>query len=84
VADSTIQDVLNQGFTPRHSLELLLDEALACGGRDNITGVLLTLNDPCLPMPAAGEALDLVHPGSRTHTRGIWGRLLRFFRGGAS
>lgn len=84
VADSSIQNVLNQGLNPQRSLELLLDEALACGGRDNITGVLLTLDDPTLLMPTAGEALDLVHPGSHTHTRGIWGRFLRFFGGGAS
>ena len=84
VADSSIQNVLNQGLNPQRSLEILLDEALACGGRDNITGVLLTLDDPTLLMPTAGEALDLVHPGSHTHTRGIWGRFLRFFGGGAS
>ena len=84
VADSSIQNVLNQGLNPQRSLELLLDEALACGGRDNITGVLLTLDDPTLLMPTAGETLDLVHPGSHTHTRGIWGRFLRFFGGGAS
>ncbi len=84
VSDSFIQNVLIQGLSPRSSLELLLDEALARGGRDNITGVLLALNDPCLIMPTAGEALDLVPPGSQAHTRGIWGRFLRLFGGGAS
>ena len=84
VADSIIQDVLNQGLSPRRSLELLVDEALAHGGRDNITGVLLSLNDPGLPLPSEGETLGLVHPGSQTHTRGIWGRFRRFFGGGAS
>jgi hypothetical protein len=31
-----------------------------------------------------GEPLHLVHPGLQTHTRGIWGRFLRLFGGGAS
>jgi protein phosphatase len=84
VPDSLIQEVLNQGLSPRRSLERLVEEALAHGGRDNITGVLLSLNDPGLPLPSGGETIDLVHPGSQTRTRGIWGRFLRLFGGGAS
>jgi PPM family protein phosphatase len=84
VPDSLIQDVLNQCLSPRRSLERLVEEALTHGGRDNITGVLLSLNDPALPLPSDGETIDLVHPGSQTHTRGLWGRFLRLFGGGAS
>lgn len=82
VTDAQIQDVLTQGLSPRRSLELLVDEALAHGGRDNITGVILTLNDPGLPLPKPGEALDLVHP-SLNHGKGLWDRFRRFFGGGA-
>ena len=84
VADARIQEVMNQGFSPRRSLELLVDEALAHGGRDNITGVILTLNDPGLPLPTVGEALDLVHPGVHIRTLGFWGRFRGLFGGSAS
>jgi PPM family protein phosphatase len=83
VPDSIIQDVLNQGFSPKRSLELLVDEALAHGGRDNITGVLLSLNDPCLPMPPERVALDLVHPEPQAQSQGLWERFRSFFGGGA-
>jgi len=84
VADALIQESLNLDPCPRRSLEILVDEALARGGRDNITGLILSLNDPSLPLPVAGEVIDLVHPGARVHGRGLWGRLFTFFRGGAS
>ena len=84
VADARIQEVLNQGLSPRRSLELLVEDALAHGGRDNITGVILILNDPSLPLPTAGEALDLVHPGARIRGRGFWARFRGFFGGSAS
>lgn len=83
VQDAQIQDVLMQDLSPRRSLELLVDAALAHGGRDNITGVILALNDPGLPLPRAGEAVDLTHPGPRRSGRGLWARLHRLFGGGA-
>jgi protein phosphatase len=84
VADAQIQELLNQDLSPSRSLELLVEEALASGGRDNITGVLLTLNDPALPLPVETEGLDLVHPGAMAQSRGLLQRLIEFFRGGAS
>ena len=84
VEDSRILEVLNQNLSPRRSLELLVDEALAHGGRDNITGVLLALLDPGLPLPLTGEPIDLNRPGLHTHDRGFWGGVRRFFGGGAS
>jgi PPM family protein phosphatase len=84
VTDLLIRDLLNQELSPRRSLELLVEEALAQGGRDNITGVILTLNDPSLPLPVDGEAIDLVHPGAPVSEQGFLKRLLGLFRGGAS
>ncbi|HJV48536.1 MAG TPA: protein phosphatase 2C domain-containing protein [Geothrix sp.] len=84
VSDGRIQEVLNQGLSPRRSLELLVEDALAHGGRDNITGVVLSLNDPGLPLPTAGEALDLIHPGAPTRRRGILGWFQGLFGGRAS
>jgi len=83
VPDSIIQDVLNKGLSPKRSLELLVDEALAHGGRDNITGVLLSLNDPCLPLLPGRIALDLVHPEPPAPSRGLWERFRSLFGGGA-
>lgn len=81
VVDARIQEVLELGLSPRRSLELLVEEALAHGGRDNITGVLLSLNDPGLPLPVPGEPVDLHRPGPDPGGRGLWGRLKGLFGG---
>lgn len=84
VGDTHIRHVLEQSLSPRRSLELLVEEAIARGGRDNVTGVVLVLNDPSLPLPVPGEPLGLLHPDSPDHASGFWGRLRGLFRGGAS
>jgi protein phosphatase len=84
VVDARILEVLDQGLSPRRSLELLVDEALAHGGRDNITGIILTLNDPGLALPVAGEPVDLQRPGPHAHRRGLWRRFRGLFGGDAS
>lgn len=83
VPDARIQALLDQGLSPRRTLELLVEEALAHGGRDNITGVILTLNDPGLPLPRSGEAIDLTHPSLHLRGQGLWDRVRRFLGGGA-
>lgn len=84
VSDGRIHEVLDQNLSPRHSLELLLEDAIARGARDNVTGVILILNDPSLPLPAPGEPIDLVHPELRVAGPGLWDRLRGLFGGGAS
>lgn len=84
VADGRIREVLAQNFSPRRSLEILIEEALAHGGRDNITGVVLSLNDPSLPLPEFGEPVDLQRPGAPSHRQGVWRRFRGLFGGGAS
>lgn len=84
VSDARIQEILGQGLSPRRSLELLLEAALDHGARDNVTGVILTLNDPSLSLPASGEALDLACPGAHLRRGGLWGHVRRLFRGGTS
>ena len=83
VTDARILAVMEQNLGPRATLEQLVEEALAHGGRDNITGVVLTLNDPSLPLPTAGEALDLVRPGAPSRGPGLWGRVRGLFGRGA-
>jgi protein phosphatase len=81
VADAVILDALSQGYSPRQCLDRLVEEALASGGRDNITGILMALDDPSLPTAREGEALDLVHPGTEL-APGLWSRLRKWFTGG--
>ncbi|HEY3399803.1 MAG TPA: protein phosphatase 2C domain-containing protein [Geothrix sp.] len=84
VADGRIREILDQNLSPRRSLELLLEEAIHQGARDNVTGVMLVLNDPGLPLPAPGEPLDVLHPDFRDQGHSFWGRLRGLFGGGAS
>lgn len=84
VHDDRIEEVMGQVLSPRRSLEMLVDEALVQGGRDNITAVILALNDPSLPLPAPDEGLDLYHPDPTSRGRGLWDRFLRLIGGGAS
>ncbi len=83
VDDARLQQVLAQPLSPHGCLEQLVEDALAHGGRDNITGVLLGLNDPALPLPQAGEAFELVRPGAHLPVRSIGGWVRRLFGGGA-
>ena len=49
-------------YSPRRTLELMLEEALKNGGRDNITALLLALDDPALRLPAQGEVPRVMDP----------------------
>ncbi len=81
VPDARILDVLRRDQTPRRSLDLLVEEALAQGGRDNITAVLLLANDPMLPLPADGEAPEVLRPDLNPGGGGLWQMLRGFFDG---
>lgn len=62
VDDARLREILAQAFSPRRTLELMLEEALRNGGRDNITALLLALDDPALRLPAHGEAPKVTDP----------------------
>jgi protein phosphatase len=81
VSDASIQAAMNEDVSPRKTLERLVEEAINHGGRDNITGVLLALNDPNLPQPSLNEPLDLRRPGHDGARAGFLGRLFGFIRG---
>ena len=82
VADDRIQTVLQQNLAPRQSLDLLVEEALAHGGRDNITAVLLQISDPMLPLPAAVSLPPAIHRLAGSGGKGgFWERLVGFFDG---
>ena len=81
IPDSAILEVLKQEQAPRRSLDLLVEEALAHGGRDNITAVLLLANDPALPLPGEDESLEVMRPDPGNGGSGLWRLLRDFFDG---
>ncbi len=60
--DARMEELLSLGLPGRQTLERMLDEALAQGGHDNITALLLELNDPAVPLPVANEPIRVVEP----------------------
>jgi len=62
VVDSRLQEFLALGQASAPTLELMVDEALQAGGRDNITALLLTLDDPMFPPPGAHDTVKVVKP----------------------
>lgn len=81
VSDGRILEVLRRDQAPRRSLDMLVEEALTQGGRDNITAVLLLANDPMLPMPNDGEGPEVLRPDRTTGGGGLWQMLRGFFDG---
>jgi serine/threonine protein phosphatase PrpC len=84
VGDEEMKNIFERGYSPRRSLELLLEAALEHGGRDNITGLLLSLDDPALPLPLVGEEVRITAPdieAIRANGNGVLARIGRIFSG---
>jgi protein phosphatase len=62
--DPRLAAILDLGLPARQALERMLEEALAQGGRDNITALLLELGDPAFPLPVAGERVKVTEPAA--------------------
>jgi protein phosphatase len=62
VEDFRLREIMAMAYSPRRTLELMLEEALKNGGRDNITALLLALDDPALRLPAQGEVPKVTDP----------------------
>jgi len=82
VGDGELKAILDHGFSTRRSLELMVEAALAKGARDNVTALLLALDDPALPLPH--PRLDVVRvespsSGSPAEVRSFSARLGRLF-----
>ncbi|NTW84587.1 MAG: serine/threonine-protein phosphatase [Holophagaceae bacterium] len=84
VPNHQLRELLSRGDPPQQALELLVEAALDSGGRDNITGVLLSLQDPALPLPKSGESPGLRFLDPDRAELGFWDRVCAFFKGGAS
>jgi len=83
VSDEALKGILERGYSSRRTLELMLEAALDHGGRDNITGILLSLDDPALPLPLPGEGIQVSTPAleSGNHETGVFARIGRIFSG---
>jgi protein phosphatase len=83
--DTQLQEFLDLGYSPRRTLELLLEVALERGGRDNITALLLALDDPAFPLPVEGESVRVAGPPPLEEAQagkvGLISGLRRFFKG---
>jgi protein phosphatase len=62
VSDERLAHHLAQGGPASRTLEAMAEEALARGGRDNLTGLLLALDDPGLALPEPFEPVRIVEP----------------------
>ncbi|MDR3669210.1 MAG: protein phosphatase 2C domain-containing protein [Holophaga sp.] len=60
--DDRMAAILALGLPAQESLDRMQQEVLALGGRDNVTALLLELNDPTFPVPLAGEGIRVVEP----------------------
>lgn len=85
VGDAQLKDFLELNYSPRRTLELMLEVALEHGGRDNVTAILLAMDDPAFPLPAAGENVSILPPPPSNVEApariGILSKLSRFFKG---
>jgi protein phosphatase len=89
VPDASLREHLAKGQPANLTLEAMAEEALARGGRDNLTGLLLILEDPGLSMPNPYEPVRIVEPvvapaepaESPADARQTFNRLSRFLRG---
>jgi PPM family protein phosphatase len=85
VGDAQLQEFMALNYSPRRTLELMLEVALEHGGRDNITAVLLALDDPAFPLPVPGEDVQIIPPPSldieTPEPIGLLSRMRRFFKG---
>ncbi len=88
VEDDKIRELMALEEPPHRILERLVEAAIAHGGRDNITGILLSLEDPLLPLalPAGPVAIERVLDNfseAPTDEIKVVGRLKRLLGGGA-
>lgn len=62
VGDVQLKGLLDLNYSLRRTLELMMEVALEHGGRDNVTALLLALDDPAFPLPEPGDSIRLIPP----------------------
>lgn len=84
VSDEQLQEIFSRSYSPRRTLEVALEAALEHGGRDNVTGIVLALDDPGFPLPGPDEAAQVVVPaleGTSETSLGFFSRLGQRLKG---
>lgn len=86
VPDDVLHRILDGGFSPRRSVEAMMEEALERGGRDNVTALLLAMDDPGFPLAEVGEGVQVISPSLKdleAPSGGMFSRLGRILLGKA-
>jgi protein phosphatase len=60
--DDRLAEIMAQNLSLKETLEWMVEEALIHGGRDNVTALLIALDDPGFPLPVPGEPVRVVEP----------------------
>ena len=84
LVDERMAEILALDLTPKETLERMVEAALAHGGRDNITGLILALDDPAFPLPVPGEGVRVVEPvlpAQPVEHLGLLARISQMLRG---
>ncbi|MBI4914118.1 MAG: serine/threonine-protein phosphatase [Acidobacteria bacterium] len=84
VSDEQIREALEGGYSSRRTLEILLEKAMEHGARDNVTALLLALDDVALPLPGPQETVEVQDPTANLTMRsrdGLMGKLGRMLAG---
>ena len=82
--DARLEEIMAMGISLKETLELMVEEALVHGGRDNITALILALDDPGFPSPVPGEGVRVTQPmvtAEPPPNPGLISRLGRMLRG---
>ena len=85
VSDDQLREFMSLNYSPRRTLELMLEVALEHGGRDNITALLMSLDDPGFPLPTGHEEVRVISPPLLEREQpdkvGLLSKWRRFFEG---
>jgi PPM family protein phosphatase len=85
VGDEQLKEFMALNYSPRRTLELMLEVALEHGARDNVTALLLALDDPAFPLPMPGEDVRITPPPTMDveppPKSGLLSMLRRLFKG---
>jgi PPM family protein phosphatase len=85
VGDDQLKEFMHLSYSPRRTLELMMEVALEHGARDNVTALLLALDDPAFPLPVPGENVHIAPPPpldtELPEKVGLLSRMRRLFKG---
>ncbi len=81
VEDERLRSILASAWSPKKTLELMVEEAINHGARDNVTALLLAIDDLALPLPQPGESLKVLDPFQASRGATASGKIRALFGG---